>query len=194
MSDMSELPQPSMSGSGPGPSQAPDRDLIQPEDVGVRVDRHERGSRRVHFFLGLGLLLLALLLGRGIYENFLLRQGNQRLSDAVEKQSLQLSQVGSVEPVLGSGFAEPGTVLVGPDGKEYVCVGKDGTGAAAGEGGEAGTAGGAGEAGTSGGAGSSGAVGAIGATGAQGATGATGSAGAQGPAGNVAVIDMDDTY
>lgn len=196
----------------PGPAApvagGPDRDLLQPEDVASRVERHERGSRRTHLLLGLGLLLLGLLLGRGIYENFLLRQGNDRLAEAVEEQSGQLAVAASGQSsVPGAGFAEPGTILVGPDGKQYVCIGQDGSGAAgtgaAGEagtsgtagteGGEgaAGTSGTAGSAGTSGTAGTAGSTGATGATGPQGATGATG---AQGLAGDVSLISMDATY
>jgi len=172
--------------------QVPDRDLLQPEDVSARVERHERGSRRTHLLLGLGLLLLALLLGRGIYENYLLRQGNDKLAGAVESQSGQLALVASGQgSVPGAGFAEPGTILVGPDGKQYVCIGQDGTGAAGDAVGTAGETGAAGTSGTAGTAGTPGTTGAAGATGPQGATGATGP---QGAPGNVALIDMDDTY
>ncbi|MDP2587468.1 MAG: hypothetical protein Q8P33_01675, partial [bacterium] len=175
------------------------------ENLSARQDRHEGKSRRTHFLIGLGLLLLALLLGRAAYDNWQLRSGTESLREAVADQSLRLAQVGDISAILGEDFVTPGTVLTGPDGQTYICApqagavgdpgvtGGSGEAGAAGAEGSAGSAGTAGDAGLSGSQGAAGSQGATGATGVDGAVGATGPVGPPGPAGSVATIDMDDT-
>jgi len=211
---MAELPDQQSNFAQPTPAASPatqDPDFVQPEKLSERFSRHENRSGRAHLWLGLGLLLLAILLGRVFYENWMLRQGENELSAAVGEQALQLAQVGAVDPILGSGFVEPGTVLIGPDGKEYICVGTDGSAGAdvtgptgSGETGAAGTAGVAGSTGTTGVAGIAGSTGitgtagGAGTAGSTGTTGATGSIGATGPAGPTGVsgatVNLDEAY